>query len=487
MGVGNLRRVVLWSIVILFAFSLSACTEGLSLTPTPNARSYPVDPIFKEFYDTLGGHQVLGPAISPLQIRDNLQCQYAERSLMCFDPNAIGENRYSLYPLGSELGIAVDTPVNTPVSENARVVDGIVIYEKFLPLYDRLYGARYVGSPLTQLRINQDYQRAEQFFENVGFYQNLNDPNGPVFLIPYGAYLCGGGCSYRLDEYWAIVKSNTSDQPFAASIARLGGPSVFGTLLLKPRMAEDGNLEQVYSNAAFYAPQDNPEQVRLRPLSLILGYQVEPLVPMVSHNQLVFYEVQDGLGHNVPLPFDRFVAQHGGRELSGNPISEVYQLPGLDLYRQCFENYCLLYDPTAADGLKVRMLALGDEYVKRFPPAETLELTNFFSPERISLIVATDKPNIGSAEPQTVRMQVQTASGSEPLERVEATLVLNIPDQPSVRYPIPPTDINGLSSVTIPPVPGVANGSRLAYQVCLNLPSETPICVIDSYLIWDIQ
>lgn len=487
MGVGEIKKAGLWFILILVALSLTACADGLSLTPTPNAHSYPVDPIFKEFYDTLGGHQLLGPAISPLQIRENLQCQYAERALLCFDATAIGENRYSLFPLGRELGIEPDTQNSSAPSMGARVVDGVVIYEKFLPLYDGLFGARYVGRPLTQLRINQDYQRAEQFFENVGFYQNLNDPNGPVFLIPYGAYLCGGSCSYRLDEYWAIVKSNTSDQPFAASIARLGGPSIFGTLLLKPRIAEDGNLEQVYSNAAFFAPENNPEQMHLRPLPLMLGYEQQPLVERVNHDQLVFYEVANGLGHNIPRPFDQFVALHGGRELSGNPITEVYQIPGMDLYQQCFENYCLLFDPTAAEGLKVRMQALGEEYVKRFPPAETQQITNFFTPDRISLIVAADKPNIGSAEPQTVRMQVHNADSNEPLERVEATLMLNIPNQPSVRYIIPPTDINGLSAVVLPAVPGVANGSRLTYQVCLNLPSETPICVMDSYLIWNIQ
>lgn len=488
MGVGILRKGFAWFVFILIAFTISGCSGELGLTPTPNAHSYPVDPIFMEFYEALGGQQILGPAISPLQIQENLQCQYAERARLCFDPTAAGEDRYSLSPLGLELHLTPDAQVSSStVSGNARVVDGILIYEKFIPLYDRLYGARYVGRPLTQLRINHDYQRAEQFFENVGFYQNLNDPNGPVFLIPYGAYLCGGGCSYRMDEYWSIVDSNTSDQPFAASIARLGGPSVFGTLLLKPRVAEDGYLEQVYSNAVFYAPEENPEQVHLRPLPLTLGYTIEPLVAMVSHDQLVFYEVRDGLGHNIPKPFDQFVALHGGRELSGDPISEVYQMPGLDLYQQCFENYCLVYDPAAAEGLKVRMMPLGEELVKRFPPAETQTLTNAFTPERISLIAATDKPNIGRSEAQTVRMQVTNADSNQPMDRVEATLVLHIPDQPDQRHDIPPTDINGLSAVTIPAVPGVANGSRLTYEVCLKLPSETPICVMDSYLIWDIQ
>jgi len=43
-----------------------------------------------------------------------------------------------------------------------------------------------------------------------------------------------------------------------------------------------------------------------------------------------------------------------------------------------------------------------------------------------------------------------------------------------------------MSILKIPPQPDLANGSRLSYQVCLNLPSEKPICTLDSYLIWNV-
>ena len=486
----NFHRIaIIFFLLAVPLFSLACAGEMVSTPPAGRGSlSYSVDTTFKEFYQTLGGSDVLGPAISALEHRENLQCQFTENALMCFNSSATDAGRFTLYPLGRELGIQEDLNLSgLTAPSSARVVDGFIIYEKFLPLYDQLYGAQYVGRPLTELRINSDLNRVEQFFENVGFYQSLGDPNSAVHLIPYGAYLCGGDCSYRLDEYWSIVKSSLTDQPFATSMTRLGGPAVFGSLLLKPQIAEDGNLQQVYDNAIFYASPDNPGLVRLRSLPLILGYEVRPAVEMKSHEQLVFYEIENGLGHNVPRPFDNFIAQHGGRDLSGQPISEVIYLQDENIYRQCFENYCLLYDPDASVSMRVRMAPLGKEYIKRYQPPEEAQIRNMFSPDRISLIIAADKPNINSDEDQVIRMLVRQSDTVQPIERVEATIILIPQDQPQSRYFLPPTGPDGISWVKIPPQPGLANGSRLAYQVCLNLPSERPICAVDSYLIWDIQ
>lgn len=494
MGDGKLRRAAAWiGLLTLAALLLTGCGEGLGLTPTPaqTTQTFPVDIVFKEFYQTLGGQQLLGPAISILENRNQLKCQFTERVLMCFDSTVTDVSRFSLYPLGRELGIKEEPHLsNAAVTANARVVEGFSIYEKFLPLYDQLYGARYVGRPLTGLRINQDMHRAEQFFENVGFYQDLNDPNGPVYLIPYGAYLCGADCSYRLNEYWSIVKSNLVDEPFAATIARLGGTAVFGSPLLKPQAVEGGQtVEQVYANAIFYAPADDFSQAHLRPLPLMLGQTEEPPVEKKIHDQLVFYDVRDGLGHNVPKQFDQFIAMHGGRELSGNPISEVTLIAEKNLYRQCFENYCLIYDPAASDSMRVRMESLGKQYVDSIPQPDEIKIFNPFSPGHVSLVAAAARPTLNDNEEQIIQISVQQIDTGLPMDRVESTLSLTLPDRPSVRYFLPPTDANGMSSVTIPPVEGIANGARIAYRVCLNLPTpeDQPICAQDSYLIWNVQ
>jgi hypothetical protein len=487
---GKYKKYAIYILILISAFLLASCAESGSKSgaPAQPAHTFPVDSVFKEFYQTLGGQPVLGPAISALEIHENLKCQYVESALMCFNAAATDASRFSLYPLGRDLGIQEASQLRgVSTITPTREVDGYVIYEKFIPLYDQMYGARYVGRPLTNLRINHELDRVEQFFENVGFYQSLSNPNSPVYLIPYGAYLCGGSCSSRLNEYWSIVRANSAEQPFATSITRLGGPAVFGSLMLKPTQASDGNIEQVYANAVFYAPHDDASQVRLRPLPLLLNYEITPLVGKISHDQLVFYEIENGLGHNVPRPFDVFIAMHGGHDLAGKPISEVMLLPGKNLYQQCFENYCLLYDPQASDVMKVRMAPLGKEYVTRFPAPEEAQIHNLFSPQTVSMAVAADKPNIGDNEEQIVRMLVFHTDSKSAIQRVEAYMVLAFQDRPSVRFNFPPTDKNGISSVVIPPQADLANGSRLSFQVCLNLPSEQPICAIDSYLIWNIQ
>lgn len=488
MKLRKLRRTLAWGLIILFTFIGTACTGDLAITPDVENSTYPVDTVFKEFYQTLGGKHLLGPAITPLEIRDELNCQFFENALLCYNPAVTGAERFFLYPLGQELEIQADTPAASgSATAGARVVDGIVIYEKFVPLYDQLYGARYVGRPLTRLRINQDLRRAEQFFENVGFYQGLDDPNGPVFLIPYGAYLCGGTCASHLNEYWSIVKSSVVEQPFAAQITRLGGPAVFGEPLLKPEVAPDGYLHQVYANVIFYSPPDDLSQMLLRPLPRALGYEEQLLAAPISHENLVFYAIENGMGHNVPMPFDTFISLHGGRELAGDPISEVILLEDVNLYRQCFENYCLVYDPAASDALRVRMLPLGEEYLKRYPAPEEAKIQALFSPSRINLIVSVDKPNLNANEAQVVRMVVQEMDSRNPVERVEGSLVINMPDQPAMRLFLPPTDSQGMSELAVPPQPGAANGTRVSYEVCLNLPSERPICRPDSYLIWNVQ
>lgn len=481
--------ILILTLSIVVGILLSACSEVIKTPGAQQAHTFPVDPLFKEFYLALGGEEILGPAISPVEVRDSVSlCQYTERVLMCHHPNASDVDRFSLYPLGKELAISPASPTReTAIPTGARAVNGIVIYEKFVPLYDKLYGARYVGQPITELRINYNLQRVEQFFENVGFYQGLNDSNGPVYLIPYGAYFCGSKCSYRLDEYWSIVKSNMAQQPFAQSLSRIGGIAVFGAPLLQPTIGEDGYLEQVYSNVIFYAPEDNPSMVRLRPLPLMLGYPVHSLVQKVSHDQLVFYEIETGWGHNVPKPFDEFIAMHGGPDLAGRPISEALLVEGSSLVQQCFENYCLIYDPAASESLKVRMAPLGEEYLQKFPAKQELVVENIFTPDRIALTSAVDKPALPPGEEQVVRMVVMQKETRQPLDRVEAKLTINYPNQSPVTYTFPPTDETGLSIVTIPANPRVEHGDRLTYQICLNLPSEQPICNMGSYLIWDIQ
>ena len=178
----------------------------------------------------------------------------------------------------------------------------------------------------------------------------------------------------------------------------------------------------------FYAPVSNPGNVRLRQLSTLLGIPADPLVAKNPHPQLVFYEIDGGLGHNVPKPFDDFIALHGGKDLAGKPISEVYQAEGEQVYRQCFENYCLDYDPTAGESLRVRLVPYGRLYMKRVSADPSIVVRNPFSEDTVSLQVSEAKPQVSSKEEQQIFTLVLQKKSQQPIENVEATLMLTLPD-----------------------------------------------------------
>jgi len=64
-------------------------------------------------------------------------------------------------------------------------------------------------------------------------------------------------------------------------------------------------------------------------------------------------------------------------------------------------------------------------------------------------------------------------------------VVVELPDGSTYTTVLGPTDANGYAGVEIPPMNAVANGVILPYTVCLNVPSQEPICAVESYLIWN--
>ncbi|MBI4928383.1 MAG: hypothetical protein HY835_11495, partial [Anaerolineae bacterium] len=293
-----------WFFVISLVLTLlaSACGEagfGVAQAGLSAPASVPIDPVFKEFYQTLGGEALLGRGISTLVDRNGDQCQFVEAALMCFDQSeAESSKRYRLEPLGYQLQVSDDPRLPPPPDAGTRVLgDGFVLYREFETVYDRIYGDLYAGLPLTQVRINRDAQRYEQFFENVGFYRRFSDPPDAVHLLPYGGYFCGLGCSNHQGDFWQIVRSGQISQPFEMTLLRMGWNDL-GRPVSQPRQPGDGTIEQVYESAVLYAPLDNISQIRMRPLVLWMGQVVvQPPVERNPHEQLVFYETENGLGY----------------------------------------------------------------------------------------------------------------------------------------------------------------------------------------------
>lgn len=482
-------RFVVWILFLSLTTIMAAGCAAETPTPTAETGAYLTDPLLREFYVSLGARDVLGPAITALFNYRSKQCQYVQNALLCFDPLAQGASRYSLYPLGTSFGLN-DEPIRL-AGQAELVVEGYPIYAEFEELYHRLYGPLYAGKPLTNPRYNATRNRVEQYFENVGFYRNLDDPSGEAHLLSYGVFACDSDCRYTPPQNAVVVPSiETIEQPFINQVVRLGGLAVFGMPLTDPYTADDGCLEQVYENVVLYAPADQATNLRLRPTAILLALPSEKPTSQVyaEANGIVFYKVEGDLGYHVPLVFDHFIAKHGGREISGNPISEIQSLGG-NLFRQCFENYCLLYDNNQESEVSVRLDAIGIEYLHMTrgessqpeAPAATL-----FTPESMALVVSTSHLRVASDQSQTINLFVAHSSDRTPLANVEATLTFLLPDNSQPEYPMPPTNAEGIASLTIEPfVPALPNGSVVSYQICLNVPADQPLCASESYLIWN--
>ena len=193
-----LKRLRIWLLLFVCPVFLlmSACSSDSknSATPTSAPSVYDVDPVFREFYDVLGGEERLGYPISGIFDEGGPRCQYTLNVKMCYDPALTGVDRYYLSALGAHMGVGDPADPLAPPDAQATI-DGYTIYQDFLPVYDNMYGQRFAGRPLSQLRYNRERQRFEQYFENVVFALDFDAPAEAAYLLPLGHhfYREGGG------------------------------------------------------------------------------------------------------------------------------------------------------------------------------------------------------------------------------------------------------------------------------------------------------
>ena len=358
-------KCLILGMAILLLVSGCASGSGAAATVVPDG-TYPVESEFREFYNLLGAEKTLGYAISPRIADGSIQIQYTEAALMRYDASGAPGQKLSLAPLGLELRLK-DQPIVLPDQSGERIIDGYLIYDEFVPLYDALQGARFAGRPLTQVRIDYARGRIEQYFANVGFYRLMKDPPKTVHLLAYGSWKCDAYCRFQGQESARVAPLPVFPEPLISSLSRLG-PDFTGRPLSEPYIAPDGMLEQVYENFVVYANPASVRLVSLRSITAEVGFPPTDLVPKSEDDRLVFYPIEPGLGHHVPKVFEDFITLHGGLEISGMPATELF--PFENLYRQCFTNYCLDYDPSAAESLRIRPAPLGEEYLRIHPPAQ---------------------------------------------------------------------------------------------------------------------
>ena len=463
----------LWLFLGLVTFMLAGC-GGSDVTSIAHSipGTFTVDIQLKEFYVEKGGEEVFGPAIAEVTVEDYLRCQIMANARICVNTNLNGAARFSLSPLGAQLGI----PLNKEVENSA-------IFPDFTPLIGQL-GEENVGRPMDRPRYNYEEGRIEQYFGRVGFYLDLHDPGSSVKLLPFGDKVCGDACAYlppvNFDPILDLYPSS-----FIAALHAYGGEAFSGIPLTPVYTASDGSLEQVFTNIVVFAGADDPGTVMLRPLPSVIGVQPGAMVEQqydITDN-MVFVHVDGGLGYHVPIPLDNYISMHGGMAVSGVPVNEISPLADTSIYRQCFQTYCLDYDPNAREAYKTLPAALGRRYLEVVKPVIP---GGAIQPEDVLLESSAAFPRLSVREEQVISIHLQQKYSGQPVPGMQALLTLQNPDGSLVfEGELPATDENGNASLELDPLADRQNGDLLFYQVCVQQESVAPVCSDGSFLIWD--
>lgn len=470
------RQVILWVLLGCAAIWLSAC--GYQSAPSYNSTAgYTVDSLFREFYAQFGGAEVVGDALSDVIPQGALRCQYTEKVLMCYDPNAAGNDRFSLFPIGNTLNL----------TDGKYGVPPFSIYPGFQEMIDRLHGEPFVGKPISAVVYNYKANRIEQYFENVAMYRLLDDPQAKTTLLSYGRFVCGTVCAFPPQRTNAAIIVDYP-APFMQSFESLGGTQVFGAAVSLPYQATDGNMEVIFEKAAFYTTPEQPQVLRIRPLGQLLNILMGDPVPRSQDpSRARFIATQpDGLGYHVPIPFDDFIAHHGGYNTFGNPLSEPVLLADDETIQQCYTNLCLQYAMNAPEGERLCLADLGLIYAERntLDPVKRIG-SDENAPREIQLEISEAASQITSTQTQVIQIWTFNRADSTPVSGISGQMTVLYRDGTSEPFAIPPTDETGYSQVKIPPVPQLENGSIVAYRVCLNLPNGA-LCRSESYHIWNV-
>jgi len=495
---------------VLFALNIwifSGCIASEPVDSRPKVSVHiDVDPHFREFYESLGGSEYLGPVISPLYVDNNVKYQYTLAGLMAHDPRRSATQRYFLAPIGLDMEVT-EPSVSPPSQPNTYYVDGHIIFNDFLSLYNRLGGSSVVGSPLTEMHYNLERKRYEQFFENLGFYRLESESNTSVHLLAYGAWKCGKRCRNSSPGNSSVVLPNHIGEEFQEAVSRLG-PGFTGFAISKPYYTPDGYLEQVFENMVLVIDPESPGSVILRSVTSSLGYLPDPPVLPKDGDVYTFITATGEKGYNVPNYFSDYLAQHGGLEVAGQPIGEEILVQD-KVYRQCFTNLCLERREDFPEYLYIRPSPLG--YMYHQLPVKPLKDSNnrantqttstppsiadSESSESVSTAVPSPvtneareitlqiwEPLVSSGQSQEIKVRI--LENGAPLPYAEPFLILVLPDGERKTYHLYPTNSNGESTIEVDPIMA-PNGTLVPYQACITDISGQRVCLKDNYLIWE--
>lgn len=479
----------------MFNALLAGCGQTQYRPQPPAQQPFPPAPEIEAFYRRAGGQDVLGALISPRLEEGNYVYQYTVNALLFTESRIEGNPEVRFAPIGLDLNLSPSQLLakdGKPQSES----DSFPVYQEFLPLYDRLGGARRVGAPLSGLRYNPRQKRYEQFYEGVGMYRTESDPPGKVKLLAYGAWKCGTACLYPVLPQAEVIAPMPIDARVFPLVERLG-LDFTGFAITPPIKDADGRLIVIFENVVIEIQPESEGGVSLLPLPQKLGILPQGMVDNEDDETKTFLSLDGDKGHHILRSFMNYIDAHGGLDLIGLPIGEPLEWEKESI-RQCFEKVCLIEDRQIEGLYRIRPSPLGFEYASLYfdrengrglspTPAPLQPSTTKESPANeepypeVTLEIIETKPFVDTQTSQEIGVVVRF--GSQAAVGIIPTLYLSFPDGESYEFEMPPTNEQGKSFLVIPPTQA-PNGTLVPYRICIPTPGGVQMCAREDYLIW---
>lgn len=479
------------TIVLVIAIALSGCAssdQGLGGQNKFDDFGIEIGEMFNPLATALG--ELQSPAISEPFTRNGTYYQYTHGYLMVYNPNAPIGQQYRIYPLGRELGFE-QTP-SVPAIGDDLVVDGYAIWQELVPIY-KMYGAVLVGPPLTDLLYNKKEQRYEQYFANMAFYQYVDRPGGGISLMPYGVWYCKDRCDQDAyfsikDKFYPLPPSgresyDSLNQATLAidNYAQFLGREMTGNPLAEVQTNSEGQYFKIYENLVMIIDPRDLSNVEFLDLPVEVGVTPDEPEPPSEKEDYVFYPTRAGRGFNIPKDVFDFISAHGGIKVSGPPIKRVYKLDNSGL-GQCFEHFCLEYNPSGLPGARIRLLPLGRDYFQKISGQVPVTVDQTVTPQTMTVKVWERSPMLAPGQAQEIGVAV--FEGNKPLSNLNFYVTIMFPDGRQLVNFLPPTGSNGITRILLDPI-DLPKGTMVPYQVCVAGITEGPACLRESFLIWE--
>jgi hypothetical protein len=427
---------------------------------------------FRDFCDRVGG-EIIGKPLSTLLDFDGTECQFTTNFLLCYDKKKI--SRVKLYPLSTLLYFGTEAKFVSEQDQTCGLDPDFERLDKKISS-ESINTGRLLTCPIYDYDGGQKYQ----FRENLAYSISITDPNAEAVLIPLGEKACRqyGGCDFVLKN--GQVQPDLP-LPCTDQFDRIGFGDLTGRLATIPFSTDGCNHVVIFAGVAFCMSDDCSS---FRALPLGTHYGVSSL-PDYKNEQYPyrsrFYSVEGDLGFHVLSEIDNFIVEHGGYEISGEPISAAYSQTDPAIWRQCFENYCVDYNMTLPRGQNIKLIPLGDIAASRLEPG--LLARPVYSNYSVNFYLGEQQPYIARDAQQSLTLNVFNAQ-NQPIDDLNFVLTLESADGILLgEYSFPPTDAQGKTQLVLGPIEG-NSGDIFEYSVCLDLQTAYPMCKSDTFILW---